>query len=572
MLQRVPVRVPVRVGRPRRLGIGTPDAADVTDADTDAQPDEGTPAKKPLSFLLSFFAINILVFLYSLDATSLAVAIPAIASELHGTTLESFWAGIAYFLGLVVSQPLYASVSDVFGRKPPLYFAFLLFFAGSLTFSLARNMAAIIAGRIIQGLGGGGLDVLGEIIVADMTSLRERPLYLGIMALPIAIGSIIGPTIGALFSDFVTWRWIGWINLPFLGIACPLLVFFLHLRPLDGSLADKASRLDWGGMALFTVGCTVFVLPLSWAGALFAWNSWQTILPLLLGAAVLVVFAFYESRPESPVVPHKLFRSRTLTATLCGAFLHGAVLYVLLQYLPLFFQAVSLESRIGAALLLLPTCVISVVTAIASVIAIGPGLAGYRYRIWASWALVTLGTSLLALMNADSSDHLLRGVPVIWGAGIGALLRLLHLPLQASVPDVNDTGHAIALQLTFRCLGGLVGLAVGSTIFSSTFAPAIASAAARLGGDAPAGLAPLLFGGTGGADGSAHDAIAFIPALRELGLPPATLAPVLGAYLAAMRAVFYAMIGFAGLGLLTSLLTQEFSLNRIDRGRQRFEA
>ncbi|KAI1400273.1 MFS general substrate transporter [Hypoxylon fuscum] len=526
-----------------------------TEADTTE--DDATTEKKSLGFYLSFFAINVLVFIYSLDATSLAVAIPAIAAELHGTALESFWAGIAYYLGLVVSQPLYTSISDVFGRKPPLYVAFVLFLAGSLTFSLARNMAAIIAGRIIQGLGGGGLDVLGEIIVSDMTTLKERPVYLGIMALPIALGSILGPTVGALFSDFVTWRWIGWINLPLLGVACPLLLFFLRLRSLGSSLEAKMKRLDWGGMSMFAVGCTVFILPLSWADALYPWNSYQTIVPLLLGAALLVVFAVYEAKPEAPVIPHRILRSRTAAVTLCGAFIHGMILFTLLQYIPLFYQAVMLDTRIGSAVSLLPTSIMSVVSAIASVIAIGEAGIGYTYRIWLCWVLATLGTGLLLLLDLNSSSGMRYGIPIVWGAGIGALLRLLHLPMQASVPSVDDTGHAIALLLTFRCLGSLVGLAIGSTIFNSVFGLAIAAV-----GELPDSLGVLR---------DPHNAVAFIPMLRTLDLPRDVIVPVLQAYITSMRAIFYAMIGFSGLGLVTSLATEELSLQRTDRGRQRFE-
>ncbi|KAI2465868.1 MFS general substrate transporter [Annulohypoxylon bovei var. microspora] len=533
----------------------TPEAIDI---EADAFAAEGAkPGKRSLGFYLSFLAINILVFLYSLDATTLAVAIPAIASELHGTTLESFWAGIAYFLGLVVSQPLYASISDVIGRKPPLYVGFLLFTAGSLTFSLARNMTAVIAGRVIQGLGGGGLDVLGEIIVSDMTTLKERPLYLGIMAIPIALGSILGPTVGALFSDFVTWRWIGWINLPLIGISFPLLVIFLRLRQLESSLDTKLKRLDWGGMLMFAVGCTVFVLPISWADSLYPWNSYQTILPLLLGFAVLVGFAVYEAKPEAPVVPHRIFHSRTAVVTLCGAFVHGMTLYTLLQYLPLFYQAVMLNTRIVSAVSLLPTSVASIVGAIASVIAIGKAGVGYKPRICLTWALVTLGTGLFILLNPSSSSGMRYGIPIIWGSGIGALLRLLHIPMQASVPSVDDTGHAIALLLTVRCLGGLVGLAIGSTVFSSVFESVIATV-----GELPDSLATLR---------DAHNAVAFIPMLRTLDLPADVLAPVLQTYLASMRAVFYVMIGFSGLGLVTSLFTEELSLQRTDRGRQAFE-
>lgn len=481
----------------------------------------------------------------------------AIASELHGSTLESFWAGIAYYLGLVVSQPLYASVSDIFGRKPPLYVAFALFFAGSLTFALAKDMDAIIAGRVVQGLGGGGLDVLGEIIVADMTTLKERPLYIGIMALPIALGSILGPTVGALFSDLVSWRWIGWINLPLLGISCPILAVFLKLRPLDSSLQTKVNRLDWVGMSLFAVGCIVFVLPLSWADALFPWKSVETILPLLLGAIILVVFAFYEAKPEAPVFPHQIFRSRTAAVTLCGAFLHGMALYSLLQYVPLFYQAVILDGRIQSALTLLPTSITSVVAAMVAVIGVGGAGGGYRPRIWIGWFLTVLGIGLLVILDPYSSKAMTFGLPILWGAGIGALLRSLHLPMQASVPSADDTGHAIAIMLTFRCLGGLVGLAICSTIFNSVFAPAITAVR-----NLPPELAVLR---------NPPDAIAFIPMLRDVHLPADVIAPVLHAYLVAMRAIFYAMLGFSGLGFAISFFTEELTLQKTDRGRQHFE-
>ena len=159
--------------------------------------------KKPAAFYLSFLSLCIMVFITSLDTTTLGVALPVIARELGGTTLETFWANVCFMLAVVVFQPLYMSTSDVLGRKIPLYTAFLLFLIGSLVFALAPNMAAVIVGRAIQGLGGSGLDVLNEIITADMTTLKERPLYLGILAIPMAAGAIMGPPVGALLSQFV---------------------------------------------------------------------------------------------------------------------------------------------------------------------------------------------------------------------------------------------------------------------------------------------------------------------------------------------------------------------------------
>jgi MFS family permease len=476
---------------------------------------------------------------------------------MNGTTLQSFWASISYILCIVVTQPLYTTISDVFGRKPPFFAAFLLFAAGSLVFALAQNMTAIIVGRVLQGLGGGGLDLLGEIIVADMTTLQERPLYLGLMALPIAMGTILGPTLGAIFSSFVSWRWIGWINLPLLGVAFLLVFFFLRLRPLDKSFMANMKRLDWGGIFLSLTGITVFVVPLSWAGALYPWKSWQTILPLLLGAALLAVFAIYESRPATPIMPHRLFRSKTVKMTLLGNFMHGAMLFSLLQYLPFFYQAVKLQTPIETAVTLLPTSIISVIAAASGVIAVGIMGRGYKWSIRLFWIVVTLGSGLLGLIEPASSRSICMGLPVLWGAGIGALMRLLHLPMQASVTSVNDTGLAIGILLSFRLLGGLIGLAVGSTVFSSVFAASIASL-----GELPPPLTILK---------NTNEAISFIPKLRTLHLPRDILDPVLEAYLTAMRAIFYAMTGFGAIGLASSMFIEDLSLQKTDLGSQRFE-
>lgn len=481
----------------------------------------------------------------------------SIAEQLNGTALESLWANISYMLCVVITQPLYTTISDTFGRKPPLYFALLLFAVGSLAFALAQNMTTIIAGRVLQGLGGGGLDLLGEIIVADITTLQERSLYLGLMALPTTLGTILGPTMGALFSSFASWRWIGWINLPLLSVAFSLVLFFLRTRPIDTPFVAGMKRVDWGGIFLSLAGITVFVVPLSWAGALYPWGSWQTIVPLVIGIALLVALCFYEARPEAPVIPHRLFHSHTAKWTLLGNFVHGAMLFTVLQYLPIFFQTVELETVIGSAVSLLPTSIVSVIAAASGVIIVGVIGKGYVWSIRLFWVELTLGTGLLVLLDPDSSRPTRLGLPTIWSAGIGALMRLLHLPMQASVPSVDDTGLAIGLLLTFRLLGGLVGLAIGSTLFNNVFTSAIADIR-----DLPSSLAILRDG---------REAIGFIPRLKRLDVAREVLNPVLNAYLTAMQAIFYAMTGFGVVGLLSSVFTGEHTLQKTDLGRQRFE-
>ncbi|KAI1678131.1 Permease major facilitator superprotein [Pyrenophora tritici-repentis] len=511
--------------------------------------------KKLIAFYLTFVAILVNLFLYALDATTLA----AIAADLNGTSLESFWASISYLLSVAVTQPLYATLSDVLGRKPCLYAAYAFFFTGLMVFALAKTMRVVVAGRVLQGLGGGGLDVLSEImiIVTDMTTLQERSLYLGLMAIPTALGSVLGPTVGGVFSSLVSWRWIGWINLPLLGISFPLTVVFLKLRSLQHSPLSELRRLDWTGVFLFTAWIILFALPLSWAGNLYAWDSFRTLLPLLFGVTILVAFAFYEGKAITPIMPHRIFKSRTASATLLSVFIHGVSLYSLLQWLPLLYQAIMAKTVLSSAVTLLPTSATSVVAAVGGVTIVGLANIGYRWSIRVAWAFTAAGTGLLVLLDADSTASIAYGLPVIWGAGIGLLLRLLFLPLQASVVRVDDTGLAIGILLTFRLLGGLVGLSICSTIFSSYFSRSLDSI-----GSLPISLEHLR---------DPEAAIAFIPQLRALDLPDTILEPIIHAYLTSIRAVVYAMTGFASLGFLSSFFIQELTLEKTEMGQQQFE-
>ncbi|KAJ5415184.1 Major facilitator superfamily domain general substrate transporter [Penicillium sp. CMV-2018d] len=521
---------------------------------------ENTPPtpKKSLSFKLAFAGLAASLFVFQVDATCLGIALPTIAGELKGSSLESFWANLAYTLCGLVTQPVWASISNAFGRKPPLYVSMGLFFIGSIVFAIAQNMNTIIVARVLQGLGGGGLDLLAMVILADMTTLEERSKYLGLMAIPSAIGNIMGPVIGALFSTYVTWRWIGWINLPLLGIAIPLVFFFLKLRPvpLDATLASNLKRLDWIGMALVIIGVTIFVIPLSWAGSLFPWASWQTLLPLLLGVAVLVIFVFYEAKPAAPIIPYRIFHSKTGNLTLVGGFIHGIIMVSLLQYLPLLYQAVELESAISSALSLLPTVIISVVVAAVSMLMV-PFFGGYVWLLRLSWVVLTLGIGLLALFDVGTSSSMRYGLPILWGQGV-ALLRLNILPMQASVKNVDDTSLAMGQFLAIRLFGGLVGLTISSAIFNNVFSASISNTTIQLTG----ALAPLK---------DASNAVNFIDELRSLDVSFTMLDQVLRVYLKCFQTIFYTMTGLGGLGLLTSVFLDEINLKGQDLGNQRFE-
>lgn len=456
-------------------------------------------------------------------------------------------------------QPIYTSTSDVLGRKLPLYVAFFFFGLGSIVFAVAKSMSIVILGRVLMGLGGGGIDVLNEVIVADITTMKERASYLGLLSIPMAAGCILGPILGALFSEYVDWRWIGWINLPLIGIALPLAIFFLRLKPLDHSFGTRLKRLDWIGMLLFAIGSTLFTVPLSWADSQYPWSSFRTILPLVVGVIVLVIFGVYERRPQEPVFPYRIFASRTAAVTLLGSFIHGMTLYSLLFYLPLFFQSVYLQTPLESAVLILPFC--AVVMAFTGIAAYAVDyIRKYRWEIWLGWIFLTVGAGLFSLWDRHTSVAARASYQVICGIGVGTLFTVPPIPMQASAPNVEDQGLAVGILVSFRLFGALIGLAISATTFASVFQGSIAPVSSLL----PESLAALR-------DGS--QAVAFIPTLRQVqgSVSPEILDAVLEAYQNSMQSIWYILAAFGALGFVASLLTKELSLEGEDVGRQGFD-
>ncbi|KAI1386560.1 putative efflux pump antibiotic resistance protein [Hypoxylon trugodes] len=503
--------------------------------------------RKPIKFHLAFLSLLLILFIVSIDATALGVSIPTISNELQGTTLEAFWANLSFTLVVVIVQPIYTSVSDVVGRKLPLYTAFILFGIGSIVF------AVVIVGRVIQALGGGGLDVLNEVIIADITTLNERAFYIGLISIPMALGTILGPVLGAAFSEYVTWRWI---NLPLIGICLPMCVFCLDLKPMPDTFREQLARLDWVGMALFTAGATLFSLPLSWGGSMYPWRSPQTIVPLVIGVILLGVFAWYESKPIEPMFPYRIFNNRTASATLVGSFIHGLILYTLAQYLPLVFQSVYLRAPLQASVLLVAFCaVLMAFTGFAAICV--EWTRKYLWEIWLGWVFTAVGTGLFSLWDSRSSLAEIVGFQVIAAIGLGTLFTVPPIPMQASAKRAEDQGLAVGILVSFRLFGALIGLSIASTVLSTQFSQAITSL-----DPLPEALAML---------NDPQEALSFIPYLRTVEVAPETMEYVREAYAQAFRPIFYIMGGLGAVGFLASLLTRELTIESEEKGRQAFQ-
>ncbi|KAI1098290.1 putative efflux pump antibiotic resistance protein [Jackrogersella minutella] len=519
-------------------------------------PTLGDKLRKPLKFHLAFLALLVMVFIVSIDSTALGIAIPTISNELQGTTLEAFWANLAFILVVTIVQPIYTSVSDVVGRKLPLYVAFVLFGVGSIIFAVGKSLPVVILARVIQALGGGGLDVLNEVIIADITTLNERAFYIGLISIPMALGTILGPILGAVFSQYVTWRWIGWINLPLIGVCLPLCIFCLNLKPMPDTFREQLARLDWGGMVLFTAGATLFSLPLSWAGSMYPWDSWRTIVPLIIGILLLGVFTWYESKPLEAMFPYRIFSNRTAAVTLAGSFIHGLILYTLIQYLPLFFQSVFLKAPLQSAVSMIAFC--AVLMAFTGIAALGvEWTRKYLWEIWLGWVFAAVGSGLFGLWGSQTTLAESASFQVIAAIGLGTLFTVPPIPMQASAKRVEDQGLAVGIQVSFRLFGALIGLSIAATVFSNQFGRATASL-----GPLPGALASLE---------SPQEALSFIPYLRTVEVSPELMEGVRNAYAQAFKPIFYILAGFGVIGFLTSLLTQELTIESEEKGRQAFQ-
>lgn len=354
-------------------------------------------------------------------------------------------------------QPLQGQLANVFGRRWPTILSTATFVLGSGICGGATNVSMLIAGRIIQGLGAGGINVLIEIIVCDLVPLRERGNYLGLIFGFIALGTALGPFFGGLIVEHTTWRWVFYINLPIGSVSLLLLVFFLHVNyNKEKTFADKLTQIDWLGNLIFVASIIAVVgrnlllsvlmktnieclqlIPLSWAGAVYPWSSYRVIVPLVLGMLGLVGFLVFESSSRlapQPTMPLHLLSNRTSAIVFFLTFLHSIITIWSLYFLPVYFQGVlgSTSSRSGVQLL--PT-----ILALVPFAAIGGTLltkfGRYRPIHHAGFALVTIGFGLFTLLDRNSNTGSWVGFQLIQAAGAGLGMSFSNLfPSASSSP------------------------------------------------------------------------------------------------------------------------------------------
>ncbi|KAI4168461.1 MAG: hypothetical protein LQ346_009047 [Caloplaca aetnensis] len=442
--------------------------------DDKLQGDQQEPAKDPLAeaqprsrirIAAILLALSLSLFIAALDMTIVATAIPTIAADLQAAS-GYLWIGGAYLLASAAGAPLWAKLSDIWGRKAILLAAVTLFAISSIVCALARDITMLIVGRAFQGTAGGGLLQLVNIVVSDIFSMRERSLYLGLCEFIWALAGGIGPILGGVLTQLVSWRWIFWINLPCSGLAFILILLFLDVHNPKTAISDGLKAVDWFG-SISIIGLTVMLLlGLNFGGTTFPWDSPKVVCLIVFGCLMSVFFVLSEKRlAQYPLMPLKLLQERSNVMSLLVDFVHGFVFIAGEYYLPLYFQAVEEASPIRSGVLILPFILSE--TAMGVMIGVLIHKTGrYLELMWIGMILMTIGFGMFIHLDATSPLSQIVGFQIVAGLGSGMLFEPPLIAIQAHVSQ-QDVATATATHGFILALATSISVVVGGVIFQN---------------------------------------------------------------------------------------------------------
>ncbi|KZT12007.1 iron permease [Laetiporus sulphureus 93-53] len=427
---------------------------------------EQPAASRGISFWLVIAAVCTSLFCGAMELTAVSTALPTIVNAIPFDAHNFVWVGSAYALSSTAFIPMSGNLAQIFGRKPIMLFSISAFAVGSLMCAVSPSQRLFISGRTVQGLGGGGILSLTNIILADLVPLRERGIFNGFIGMTWSIAAAIGPVIGGALAQHGVWRWLFYMNLPICGVAIGLVLVFLRLRTPRGEIRDKLSSFDWLGNFLVTSGSCAIIIALAWGGGAYPWSSYRVLIPLCTGCVGLVVFLLYEaSLAPVPIIRVKLLSNRTTLSGYMQMFLIQAILVAFIYYMPVYFQACKDASPTGSGVdlfgLALTLSPISIVGGISITV-----LKRYRPQLWLGWCLTVLSMGLLSTLRSDSPRATSIGFGVISGAGIGTAYTGTFFPVLAPLP-VSENAHAIALGAFLRAFAQVWGVAIGAVVLQN---------------------------------------------------------------------------------------------------------
>ncbi|AEJ44791.1 drug resistance transporter, EmrB/QacA subfamily [Alicyclobacillus acidocaldarius subsp. acidocaldarius Tc-4-1] len=417
-------------------------------------------------------AMMLAVFLVAIDVTVVSTAMPHIVRQLHGLNLYS-WVFAIYTLTTCVTTPIYGKLADLFGRRTIFCIGVVLFVIGSALSGLSQNMAELVWFRAFQGLGAGAVMPVTFTIIGDIFQGEERARMQGLFSSVWGVAGLLGPLVGGLFVDHVSWRWIFYINVPVGALSLVLVLLFLHER-----FERRQHRVDVWGALVFTIGVSSLLYALLNGGSKYAWTS-AVILGLFAASAVfLAAFVWIEAKVAEPILPLKLLSNPVIAVSDVLAFLAAFVLIGGNVYLPMWIQTILGHSATNSGLTLMP---MSLAWPLASTLS-----GRYMYRIGAKRTTVT-GTLLVAVATAwllaiklGTPYWFFVGVMIVMGLGMGYLNTPTTVMIQ-SVVSWQMRGAATGSNQFARALGQTIGVTVFGSLFNSITASYVRT-------NAPAGV------------------------------------------------------------------------------------
>ncbi|KAJ5383239.1 hypothetical protein N7517_001150 [Penicillium concentricum] len=420
-----------------------------------------------LKLLIVVGALGMSIFLVALDMTIVATAIPKITDQFHSLD-DASWYGSAFLMTTGGFQSTWGKVYKFFPLKLSFLFAVFIFELGSLICGVAPNSVALIVGRAISGVGAAGIGSGVFIIIAFIASPKRRPLFTGIIGMSYGIASVVGPLVGGAFADKITWRWCFYINLPVGGVAAASIIFFFH--PHDRASTTKATfkekllQIDPIGTILLICTITSYILPLQFGGQTKAWNS-STVIGLLVGFPLMIVtFVVWEwFQGERAAFPPRLMSNRLILVNSIYAFVFGGSYFIIVYYLPYYFQSVQNVSPTMSGVRNLPLIVSMSVAIIVS----GGSITktGHTAPLMiVGGVLATIGSGLLYSLDIGTSTGKWIGYQIVGGFGWGLAYQVpINAVHGAVVP--NDIATVTGVIVFFQTVGGAVFLAAAQAAF-----------------------------------------------------------------------------------------------------------